>query len=60
MDYDIDTMIKTFEDHSKENQVRRVKEIEQFPDSEWLKNDFCISKALLEMCKMIKDLKNEN
>lgn len=55
--YDIDSLIETFEIHSKEVE-KNIENHNRFkPDSDWIYDDFNISKAFLEICKEIKVLK---
>lgn len=56
--YDIDSLIKTFGTHAENNEKHRKFLLESNSSCEWAKDDFSISKALSEMCKEIKELKN--
>jgi len=59
--YDIDSLIETFERHHKEVLDKRKRNLDQYPDNEYYEkiDDFCISKAFMEICKEIKKLKGE-
>lgn len=57
--YDIDSLIKTFDNHSKEWDIQHEKNKINFPDQNWVKDDFSMSRALMEICKEIKALKDK-
>jgi len=54
--YDLESLIETFGIHAEKNLAQRMIDLELFPDSEYLKDDFCISKALQAICLVLKDL----
>jgi hypothetical protein len=60
--YDLESMIETFENHAKSAEERRKIDLQREKESgekwEWLRDDFNISKALLSICKELKELKN--
>ncbi len=62
--YDVDSLIQTFERHSKAGEENRIRDLKREKESgekwEWLKDDFSISKALLAICKEIKALKRSD
>lgn len=57
--YDIDSLIKTFERHSKEWDIQHEKNQIHFKDAPWVKDDFSMARALMEICKEIKALKDK-
>ncbi len=56
--YDIECLIKTFEEHHQTSESLRKITLECNPDSEWAKDDFSISKALKTICMEIQKLKD--
>jgi hypothetical protein len=60
MEYDIDNLIDTFEKHEKQWKEQHEKNKINFPDAEWVKDDFSLPLALLKICKEIKKLKDKN
>lgn len=58
MHYDLDNMIETFSRHAQMFEENDKKHKEQFPDRdpnvEW---EFCLSRALAEICREIKEIK---
>jgi hypothetical protein len=59
MRYDLENLIKTFEIHSKEIEKNIEKQNRSHPDSDWIYDDFNISKAFLQICKEIYNLKKK-
>ena len=61
MKYDIENLIDIFGKHHEELLERRKKDLEKYPDNEFLQkmDDFDLSAALQAICKEIKALKNE-
>ncbi len=59
MDYSIENMIDKFQEHSEKALAQRNLNLELFPDSEYLKDDFCISTALLSICQEINFIKKQ-
>lgn len=57
--YDLDSLIETFQIHAEKSEAQRLLTLEAHPESEWAKDDFNISKALLAMCEEIEKLKYE-
>ncbi len=55
--YTLEELIKTFEKHAINNHAQLMQDREKYPDAEWTKNDFDISRALCEICKEIEKLK---
>ena len=56
--YSLDDMINIFKDHSKQNEKQMKKVKKDFPDVDWTKDQFNISKALYSICHEIDQLKN--
>ncbi len=56
--YSLDDMLNIFKDHSTRNHEQMKKDREEFPDAEWVKQDFNISKAFHSICHEIDLLKN--
>ena len=56
--YSLDELIVIFENHAILNAEQIEKNKAMFPDSEWAKDDFNISKALHSICCEIEVLKN--
>jgi len=57
--YSLDELIKTFNDHAIEMQKFHQKLNEEDPERFKTYDSFCISSALLSICKEIKELKDE-
>ena len=55
--YSIENLIVTFADHSKIYDQHHKKALEDYPDSEHLKDDFNISSALYHICLEVDRLK---
>lgn len=53
-DYTIDELIEAFQIHMKEYKKWEKDLDEKYPDREKFGGDFCISAALLTLCKYIK------
>lgn len=56
--YDLLDLIEILQDHSIQIDQKIEENKEKFPDAEWTKDQFNISKALFIMCCEIQDLKN--
>jgi len=48
--YTLEELIEIFEKHAIQNSEQMEKDRKMFPDAEWVKNDFNISKALYSIC----------
>ncbi len=64
--YDIESLIETFEKHHTEVEKERKEQLEKFleeyagsPIPDHMQNEFSISKALSEICKEIKAIKDD-
>jgi hypothetical protein len=56
--YDIDSLIKTFEIHSKKYDESLKDHKQKYPGSKQYMDDFSLSKAMLGICKEIKEIKD--
>jgi hypothetical protein len=58
--YSLHDMLEIFKNHSKQNEKQMKKDRKKYPDSDWTKNEFNISKALHSICHEIDQLKKCN
>lgn len=54
--YSLDELSKTFLEHAKECEKTRLEMLEKYPDNEFLKDDFNISRALASICQKLLEL----
>jgi hypothetical protein len=57
--YSLGDMLEIFKDHSNKNEKQMKKDRKDFPDADWTKDQFNISKALYSICHEIDQLKND-
>lgn len=58
--YSIENLSKIFLEHSKIAEQNRLRDLQKFPDAEYLKDDFNIAKALHHICEELIRMKNDD